>query len=80
MEVAWGLVGKTGREIMSKAAQYAPPTVEGIGTSGNNQLYALVNGNIVYEGSAVNGYTVRKIYEDKIEFEKDGVVHTQTLY
>jgi len=80
MEVAWGLMGKTGREIMSKAAQFAPPTVEGIGTSGNNQLYALVNGNVVYEGSTINGYTVRKIYEDKIEFQKDGVVYTQTLY
>jgi hypothetical protein len=79
MEAAWGLVGKTGREIMAKAAQYAPPTVEGIGTSGNNELYALVNGNIVYEGSTVNGYTVRKIYEDKIEFQKDGTVYTQTM-
>jgi len=79
MEAAWGLVGKTGREIMAKAAQYAPPTVEGIGTSGNNELYALVNGNVVYEGSTVNGYTVRKIYEDKIEFQKDGTVYTQMM-
>ena len=80
LEAAWGLVGKTGREIVAKAAQYTPPSVEGIGTAGNNELFALVNGDIVYEGSKVNGFTVRKISEDKIEFEKDGTVFTRMVY
>lgn len=40
---------------------------------------ALVSGRVVYEGDVVEGCTVVKIYEDKVEFLKDGRHFTEKL-
>ena len=40
---------------------------------------AIVCDRVVHEGDTINGYKVVKIYEDKVEFEKNGKVVTRQL-
>jgi hypothetical protein len=52
----------------------APPlTIDSVGMS-DDGFYALVNGALVHEGDMVDGYTVRRIHPNRVEFEKEGQV------
>jgi hypothetical protein len=46
--------------------------VGAVGIGAGNRFYALISDRLVYEGDVVNGYKVRKIDANRVEFEKDG--------
>ncbi len=55
------------------------PKVEAIIAGTGNRLHALVGDALVSEGSVVQGYRVRKVQADGVEFEKDGQIWVQRL-
>jgi hypothetical protein len=55
------------------------PKVEAIIAGTGNRLHALVGDALVSEGSMVQGYRVRKVQADGVEFEKDGQIWVQKL-
>jgi len=55
------------------------PKVEAIIAGTGNQFRALVGDALVSEGSLVQGYRVRKVQADGVEFEKDGQIWVQKL-
>ncbi len=57
----------------------AAPQVEAIMADTANRFRALVGDTLVSEGSMVQGYHVRKVQADSVEFEKDGQIWVQKL-
>ncbi len=55
------------------------PTVEAVVAGADNRLCALIGDELVYEGGRVQGYHVRKIAGDAVEFEKGGKVWAQKI-
>ncbi len=55
------------------------PKVEAIIAGTGNQFRALVGDALVSEGSMVQGYRVRKVQADGVQFEKDGQIWVQKL-
>ncbi len=55
------------------------PNVEAIIEDTGNRFRALVGDVVVSEGSMVQGYRVRKVQADGVEFEKDGQIWVQKL-
>lgn len=55
------------------------PTVEAVVAGADNRLCALIGGDLVYEGSRVQDYRIRRIQGDAVEFEKGGRVWTQRI-
>lgn len=55
------------------------PTVEAIVAGADNRLCALIGGDLVYEGSKVQDYRIRRIQGDAVEFEKAGKVWVQKI-
>jgi hypothetical protein len=55
------------------------PKVGGIIADTGNRFRALVGDALVSEGSMVQGYRVRKVLADGVEFEKDGQIWVQKL-
>jgi hypothetical protein len=55
------------------------PKVGGIIADTGNRFRALVGDALVSEGSMVQGYRVRKVQADGVEFEKDGQIWVQKL-
>jgi len=55
------------------------PTVEAVVAGADNRPCALIGGDLVYEGSKVQDYSIRRIQADAVEFEKGGKVWTQKI-
>lgn len=55
------------------------PEVKAITADTGNRFRALVGDALVSEGSMVQGYRVRKVQADGVEFEKDGQTWVQKL-
>lgn len=55
------------------------PKVDAIMADTGNRFRALVGDALVSEGSMVQGYRVRKVQADGVEFEKDGQIWVQKL-
>ncbi len=55
------------------------PKVEAIMAGAGNQLCALIGDGLVSEGATVQGYRVKKIQADSVEFEKDGQTWVQKV-
>jgi hypothetical protein len=53
--------------------------VEAIMAGANNRLSALIGDSLVSEGATVQGYRVKKIQADSVEFEKDGQTWVQKV-
>jgi hypothetical protein len=53
--------------------------VEAVIAGTGNQFRALVGDALVSEGSMVQGYRVRKVQADGVQFEKDGQIWVQKL-
>jgi hypothetical protein len=48
------------------------PRIEAIFISGSGKSGIFVRGNFAREGDIVDGFRILKIYQDKVEYEKDG--------
>ena len=57
--------------------QGGPGTIDAISTAGRPLV--MVEGQTFYEGNVVRGFTIKKIYDYKVEFEKNGQVLVQQL-
>lgn len=66
-------------EAARRKAGDLTPTVEAVVAGPDNRPCALIGSDLVYEGSKVQGYRIRKIRADAVEFEKDGKVWTQKI-
>jgi hypothetical protein len=55
------------------------PRVETIVATADNRFSALIGDALVSEGGTVQGYRVRKITADSVEFEKNGKTWVQTV-
>ncbi len=66
--------GRIQRETQRQLSGKPDLTIAAIGISPDKSYFALVNDEIVREGSIVNGYRVRRIHANKVELEKDGKV------
>jgi hypothetical protein len=55
------------------------PKVEAIMAGADNRLCALIGDGLVSEGATVQGYRVKKIHADRVEFEKDGQTWVQKV-
>jgi len=66
-------------ETARKLSGDQTPIVEAVVATADNRLCALIGDTLVYEGSMVKGYRVRKINADSVEFEKDGKVWVQRV-
>jgi hypothetical protein len=66
-------------EAARKRSGDPTPTVEAIVTTADNRFCALIGDALVSEGDVVQGYQVRKIFTDNVEFEKDGKTWTQKV-
>jgi len=67
------------REFSRKLAGDRTPMVDAIGIAADSRFYAMMGDAFVYEGNTVQGYRVRKIRADSVEFEKDGEVWVQKM-
>lgn len=56
-----------------------PPKVEAVMAGADNRLCALIGERFVSEGATVQGYRVKKIQADSVEFEKDGQTCVQKV-
>jgi hypothetical protein len=63
----------------TKPAPNPTPEVEAIMAGADNRLCALIGDSFVSEGATVQGYRVKKIQADSVEFEKDGQTWTQKV-
>jgi len=63
----------------TKSAANPAPKVEAIMAGANNRLSALIGDSLVSEGATVQGYRVKKIQADNVEFEKDGQTWVQKV-
>lgn len=61
-----------------KAGDFTP-AVEAVVAGADNRLCALIGSELVQEGERIEGYRVRKIREDAVEFEKGGKVWVQKI-
>jgi len=52
--------------------QGGPGIIDAMSTSGNP--FVMIEGEILYEGDVVRGFKIRKIFNHRVEFEKDGQV------
>ncbi len=66
-------------EAAREATANPTPKVEAIMAGSGNQLCALIGNSLVAEGATVQGYRVKKIQADGVEFEKDGQTWTQKV-
>jgi len=66
-------------ELERKLSGDRSPIVEAVITTADNRFCALVGDALVYEGNTVQGYRVRKIRADSVEFEKDEEVWVQKV-
>jgi len=66
-------------ETTRKSSGDPTPTVEAVATTVDNRFFALIGDKFVYEGNTVQGYRVRKIHTDSVEFEKDGKTWVQKV-
>jgi len=71
--------GRAQRETARQLSENPDLLVEVIGVGKDDKFYAQICGKDVREGSVVNGYKVRKICADRVEFEKDGQVFIQKI-
>ncbi len=55
------------------------PKVEAIMAGAGNRFCALIGDGLVSEGATVQGYRVKKIHADSVEFEKDGQTWVQKV-
>jgi hypothetical protein len=58
--------------------QGGPGLLDGIFASGGG-YGAMIDGEVVYEGSSINGYRVHRITRDSVQFEKNGQAFTLTI-
>jgi hypothetical protein len=66
----------------TKPTQQTPnptPKVEAITAGADNRLCVLIGDSFVSEGATVQGYRVKKIQADSVEFEKDGQTWLQKV-
>jgi hypothetical protein len=56
-----------------------PGVIYAIGFSENGTSSTMIDGQIFYEGSTVNGFRIHKIYPDRVEFERDGQMLVQKI-
>jgi hypothetical protein len=56
------------------------PTVEAVVAGADQRLCALIGDELVYEGSRIQGYQIRKIDGGAVEFERDGKVWVQKIH
>jgi hypothetical protein len=66
-------------EAARKRSGDPTPIVEAIVATADNRFCALIGDALVSEGDVVQGYQVRKIFTDTVEFEKDGKTWTQKV-
>jgi hypothetical protein len=55
------------------------PEVQSIGMDPDHKYYAIASNSLVYEGDRLNGYVVRKIHADRIEFRLGEKIFVQKL-
>ncbi|MCL5282224.1 MAG: hypothetical protein M1376_20235 [Planctomycetes bacterium] len=63
----------------AKPAANPTPKVEAIMAGADNRLSALIGDSFVSDGATVQGYRVKKIQADSVEFEKDGQTWVQKV-
>jgi len=52
----------------------ATPQIDAIAISGSGESCISVGGKLAHEGNIINGFTILKIYPDRVEFEKNGTI------
>ncbi len=62
----------------ARRIQGGPGLLDGIFASGSG-YGAMIDGEVVHEGSSINGYRVRSITRDNVQCEKDGQVFTLSM-
>ncbi len=70
---------RTSTPTASQPTVNPTPKVEAIMAGAGNQLCALIGDGLVSEGATVQGYRVKKIQADSVEFEKDGQTWVQKV-
>jgi hypothetical protein len=77
--VSPAIATEAGPAEQEKLSSDPPPKVKAITADTGNRFRALVGDAFVSEGSMVQGYRVRKVQADGVEFEKDGQTWVQKL-
>ena len=71
-------------DLISPALDFLPISTKKVVVTaivyGEENASAVVSGSVVREGDIVEGFKVVKIYEDKVEFEKNGKSFTKKVY
>jgi hypothetical protein len=71
-------------DLISPALDFLPISTKKVVVTaivyGEENASAVVSGSVVHEGDIVEGFKVVKIYEDKVEFEKNGKSFTKKVY
>ncbi len=67
------------QQKQTKPAADPTPKVAAIMAGADNRLSALIGDSFVSEGATVQGYRVKKIQSDSVEFEKDGQTWVQKV-
>lgn len=73
------MYAKERQESSKPKLQGGPGVVDAICFTENHKGLIIVKGQIFHEGDVVNGFNVRKIHPDKVEFEMNGQICVQRL-
>jgi hypothetical protein len=55
------------------------PRIDAIAISGSGESCISVEGKLAHEGNIINGFTILKIYPNRVEFEKNGTIVASTF-